>query len=78
MLGRTLIEQGHGAEAIAPLKRSAARMPTAAAEWRLGEALAQVGDRTGAAVRLEAALAFTPALAEEQREAVQARLKALH
>jgi predicted negative regulator of RcsB-dependent stress response len=53
-------------------------MPTAAAEWRLGEALAQTGDRVGAAARLEAALAFTPALAEEQREAVQARLKALH
>jgi predicted Zn-dependent protease len=77
MLGRTLIEQGRGAEAISPLKRSAARMPTAAAEWRLGEALAQTGDRAGAAARLEAALAFTPALAAEQREAVQERLKAL-
>jgi predicted Zn-dependent protease len=77
MLGRTLIEQGRAAEAVSPLKRSAARMPTAAAEWRLGDALAQVGDRAGAAAHYEAALAFTPALTSDRREEIQARLKAM-
>lgn len=77
MRGRALIEQGRAVEAVPLLTRSAAAMPTAAAEMRLGEALALRGNRAGAVIHYEAALTFTPALITAQRDEVQSRLKAL-